>query len=149
MAQEPYGTLAGVYEGLVPESVLSPEGCVAAFGHVVDALDPGARVLDCAAGIGQLAVGLRLRGFDVVASDASRAMLERAKTLAAGRGVDLQIHSTDRLTTHAERLAFWPFRQQTLDEDLRSVGLSPVSSTYAPERERYLVTATVRTSANS
>lgn len=78
-----------MYEWLVPEPFLRPEGCVAAFGRVVDGLDPGARVLDCAAGIGQLAVGLRLRGFDVVASDASRAMVDRTRKLASDRGVDL------------------------------------------------------------
>jgi hypothetical protein len=53
---------------------------------------------------------------------------------------------TDRrrngVTSHTERLAFWPFRHQTLDEDLRAAGLAPASSTYAPDLERYLVTAT-------
>jgi SAM-dependent methyltransferase len=90
MAPQPYGTLAGVYEWLVPDSLLTPEGTVAAFAGVVDALEPGARVLDCAAGIGQLAVGLRLRGFDVTATDASPAMVDRTKTLAAERGVDVR-----------------------------------------------------------
>jgi hypothetical protein len=74
---------------LVPEPFLRPEGCVAAFGQVVEGLDPAARVLDCAAGIGHLAVGLRLRGFGVVASDASRAMVDRTRKLVSDRGVDL------------------------------------------------------------
>jgi 2-polyprenyl-3-methyl-5-hydroxy-6-metoxy-1,4-benzoquinol methylase len=74
-----YDALAGVYEWLVPEALLTPQGSAAAFADVVDMLPAGARVLDCAAGIGQLAVGLALRGFEVVASDASRAMVERAR----------------------------------------------------------------------
>jgi SAM-dependent methyltransferase len=89
MPREPYGTLAGVYEWLVPEPLLTPEGSVAAFAEVLEALDPGARVLDCAAGTGQLAVGLRLLGFDVTASDASGAMVERTESLAADRRVEV------------------------------------------------------------
>jgi SAM-dependent methyltransferase len=250
MPREPYGTLAGVYEWLVPEPLLTPEGSVAAFAEVLEALDSGARVLDCAAGAGQLAVGLRLLGFDVTASDASGAMVERAKRLAAdrrvevptvvcgwerlvdqgwsnrfdavfcvgnsithapgqaarrtalgqmaavlrpggmlvltsrnwelvrGQGSGLMIaeqlverrgrralvvqawtiadgwddpHHLDvavafiaaggGVTRYTERLAFWPFRHQTLDEDLRAAGLAPASWTYAPDIERYLVTA--------
>jgi SAM-dependent methyltransferase len=250
MVQEPYGTLAGVYEWLVPDALLTPDGSVAAFAPVVEGLRPGARVLDCAAGTGQLAVGLALRGFDVVAADASDAMVTRAATLAADHGVGLPavtcpwaglgdrgwagrfdavfcvgnslthaagraerraalanmagvlapggvlvvtsrnweavrgrgsgISVADRLverdgrralvvqgwsiaggwddahhldvavalvdadggvSSHAERLAFWPFRRETLDEDLRAAGLTPRSSTYAEDVERYLVTA--------
>lgn len=92
---ESYGTLAGVYEWLVPESLLTPEGSVAAFADIVDTLDASARVLDCAAGIGQLPVGLALRGFEVVASDASRAMVERTQALAARHGIDLSAVTCD------------------------------------------------------
>jgi SAM-dependent methyltransferase len=89
MADDPYATLAEVYEWLVPEEVLTPEGAVAEFAQVMDALDPTARVLECAAGIGHLAVGLRLKRFDVVASDASGAMMERTRGSRADRGVGL------------------------------------------------------------
>jgi hypothetical protein len=61
---------------LEPEPLLTPEGSVAAFAHVVDALEPGARVL---VRIGLLAVALRSRGFDVVASDLSGAMVNRTR----------------------------------------------------------------------
>ena len=85
-----YDTLAGVYEWFVPEPLSTPEGAVEAFASVVvDALPAGARVLDCAAGTGLLAVGLALRGYDVVASDASAAMVERTKALAIEHGVDV------------------------------------------------------------
>ncbi len=87
MSEVPYHALAGVYEWLVPEGMLEPEGAVAAFGPQVGALPAGAAVLDCSAGTGELAVGLALRGFDVTASDASPAMIERTRALAARHGV--------------------------------------------------------------
>jgi 2-polyprenyl-3-methyl-5-hydroxy-6-metoxy-1,4-benzoquinol methylase len=62
-----YDALASVYEWFVPDELLEPAGAVAAFAPVVAELPAGGRVLDCAAGTGQLAVGLALRGFDVTA----------------------------------------------------------------------------------
>jgi hypothetical protein len=61
MAADEYDTLRGVSDWLVPDELLSPEGSVAAFAPVA-APAPGARVLDCAAGTGRLAVGLALPG---------------------------------------------------------------------------------------
>ena len=85
-----YDTLADVYDLLVPEALLEPEGSAAAFAPVVAELPPGARVLDCACGTGTLAVGLALRGFDVSASDASEAMVARTRALAAAHGVRVE-----------------------------------------------------------
>jgi len=79
----PYDTIAGVYEYLVPDVLLSPRGSADAFAQYVT---PGARVLDCACGTGTLAVGLALRGHDVVATDASEAMVARTARLAAANG---------------------------------------------------------------
>lgn len=249
MSAPQYHTLAAVYDWLVPDALLEPEGAVAAFGEAVDILRPGDRVLDCAAGTGQLAVGLALRGHRMVASDASAAMVARTRALAARHAVDVHAvvctweklpivvggpfdavfcvgnslahavgqggrrralaalravlrvggrvtvtsrnwerlrdrppglevdpglthragrqglvihawhvperwedpHHVDiavavlgphgRVETTAERLAFWPFTHDTLSEDLRVSGLTPVSSTYAPDTDRYLVTA--------
>jgi SAM-dependent methyltransferase len=87
---EPYGTLAAVYEWLTPDALLEPEGAVAAFGDLVGDLHAGASVLDCAAGTGQLAVGLALRGLEVTATDASAAMIERTRALAERHGVALR-----------------------------------------------------------
>jgi SAM-dependent methyltransferase len=84
-----YDALADVYDWLVPEALLTPEGTVGAFTGLVT-LPPGGRVLDCACGIGQLAVGLAMQGFDVVASDASPAMVQRTARLAADHGVELR-----------------------------------------------------------
>jgi SAM-dependent methyltransferase len=245
-----YDELASVYEFLVPDALLEPEGAVAAFAAVVGLLPPGASVLDCAAGTGQLAVGLALHGFDVTAADISESMLARTRALAAARGAELQTEACswdglahrgwgerfdavlcvgnslthagaraqrrtaltamagvlraagllvltsrnwERLRTarpwlelderlverggrrglvtrawmiaddwderhlldvavgligddgavavHRERLEFWPFTESVLREDLRAAGLEPVVSTYAPDVDRYLVTA--------
>jgi len=90
-----YDTLADVYEWLVPEPLLTPEGAADAFASVVGRLPAGGRVLDCAAGTGQLAVGLALRGFDAVAADLSPAMVARTRALAAERNVDLPAVTCD------------------------------------------------------
>jgi SAM-dependent methyltransferase len=82
----PYDDLAAVYDWLVPDGMETPEGAAAAFA---DALPPSGRVLDCAAGTGLLAVGLAQRGYEVVATDASPGMVERAAALAEERGVDV------------------------------------------------------------
>jgi SAM-dependent methyltransferase len=85
-----YDSLAGVYEFLVPEALLSPEGSAAAFDAVLEELPAGARVLDCACGAGTLPVGLALRGFEVDASDASAEMIVRTRALAQARGARVQ-----------------------------------------------------------
>jgi SAM-dependent methyltransferase len=90
-----YDTLADVYEWLVPDPLLRPEGAAAAFAGVVDLLPAGGRVLDCAAGTGQLAVGLALRGFDVAASDANPAMIRRTRALAAEHRVEVAAVTCD------------------------------------------------------
>jgi SAM-dependent methyltransferase len=90
MGDRPYDDLASVYEWLVPEALLTPEGSAEAFSMVVGELRGGARVLDCAAGTGELAVGLALHGFDVTATDASGAMVERTRALACTHGVEVR-----------------------------------------------------------
>jgi SAM-dependent methyltransferase len=238
-----YGTLAAVYDWLVPDALLTPEGSADVFAPL---LEPGSRVLDCAAGTGALAVGLALAGFDVAASDASPEMVARTRALAEARGVRIRadvrawadlhggpydavlcvgnslthaegrrgrlvalgamarvlrpggllvltsrnweqvrarppglevgervverngvaglvmrawtiperltephvmdtavalIDGSGAVTTHAERLTVWPFTHEVLDADLRAAGLRPVTSSFTPEAERYLVTA--------
>jgi len=77
-----YASLADVYEWLTPEPLLTPEGNVAAFARW---LPPRGRVLDCACGIGLLAVGLARAGYDAHASDISPEMIERTRA----HGVDV------------------------------------------------------------
>jgi SAM-dependent methyltransferase len=86
-----YDTLADVYAFLVPDELLTPEGSAAAFAPVLEGVPPGARVLDCACGTGELAVGLALAGFDVAASDASTGMVARTHALAARHGVSVDV----------------------------------------------------------
>jgi hypothetical protein len=45
------------------------------------------------------------------------------------------------VSTARERLSFWPFTSATLEADLRAAGLAQESSTFAPDAERYGVTA--------
>jgi SAM-dependent methyltransferase len=244
-----YDALASVYDWLVPDTLLEPDDAVAVFDDVMDDVPAGARVLDCACGTGQLAVGLAARGFDVVASDASAGMVERTRALADAHGVDLRtvvcvwedlreavggpfeavlcvgnslthaegaagrraalaaiadvlapggllcvtsrnwerlrarrpgLEIADQLTWRAgraglairawslpeawdaphdvevavaaldgrdvvdvisEHLTFWPFTYDTLTADLRAARLDPVSSSYTPDVDRYVVVA--------
>jgi SAM-dependent methyltransferase len=241
-----YDSLAAVYEFLVPDALLEPEGAAEAFVPLLGELGPGARVLDCACGTGQLAVGLALRGFAVTATDASGAMIARTQALAARRGVALTaaVRSWEELSggpfdavlcvgnslthaagrparraalaamarvlrpggllavtsrnwerllalrpglevderlverdgraalvvrawtcpddpqaehtlevvvallgadatveRHGERLAFWPFTEPELRDDLTSAGLEPALSSWERAAERYVVTA--------
>jgi SAM-dependent methyltransferase len=46
------------------------------------------------------------------------------------------------VTSHVERLPFWPFRHEELELDLSSSGLSQRASTYDAGAEQYVVTAT-------
>lgn len=249
MAADDYDTLADVYDWIVPEALTTPEGGAAPFAPLLAGLGPGARVLDCACGTGPVAVGFALLGFDVVATDASRGMVERTRALAAQHGAAVDVrecrweelpaqglepfdavlcvgnslahaegrearraalramagalrpggllvltarnfermratdpglqvfdrvierhgrrgvviyswwmaprwedeHGLDvavallgddgEVTTHGERLRFWPFSRDMLDDDLRAAGLAPETSTYEAEVDRWLVTA--------
>jgi SAM-dependent methyltransferase len=235
-----YGTLAEVYDFLVPEPLLSPEGSASSLEEVLRGLAPGAHVLDCACGTGTLAVGLALRGFVVAASDASPEMVARTRALAAEHGVSvetatrawaelggdrfdavlcvgnslthaggragrrtaldgmrrvlrdggllvitsrnwerrqaggdeiverggrraavrriwqpgdpphLQIYVTlDDGTVYEERLPYWPFTHDELEEDLELAGFAPESSTWSPDAERYAVTSRANSSKAS
>ena len=54
-----YGALSDVYEWLISDDRLTPAKAAAVYySEVVGSLPPNARVLDCACGTGQLAVGL-------------------------------------------------------------------------------------------
>ena len=63
------------------------------------------RLLDCSCGIGTQAIGLALRGHDVVASDLSPAAVERARVEATSFGVTLDVRVADmrHLTTAFDR----------------------------------------------
>ena len=79
-----YDTLAAAYEFTVPEALVTPAGNVEAFLPLIARAE---RVLDCACGIGLLAVGLAEAGRVVCATDLSPGMVERARQLAEAHGV--------------------------------------------------------------
>jgi SAM-dependent methyltransferase len=89
MGEVAYGSLSSVYEWLVSDAKASPAGNAQALEMVTAGLDPGAQILDCACGIGLLAVGLAEAGFQVTACDASPAMVERTQELARAHGVEV------------------------------------------------------------
>jgi len=93
MAEGTYDTIAGVYEFPVPDALLAPQGSADAFAeHVVD----GARVLDCGCGTGTLAVGLALRGCDVVPTDAGLAPSPSVISAALANGIDKETEGPGR-----------------------------------------------------
>ena len=104
-----YGELSEVYEWLVGDDKVTPAQAAAAYcGDVVGVLPSDARVLDCACGTGQLAVGLAGLGLDVVAADASDGMVRRTEDLASEQGVSLQAlrASWDELPDHLQDSTF-------------------------------------------
>jgi SAM-dependent methyltransferase len=84
-----YDELAEVYEWLISDAKLTPAGFAEAFADVIGVLPPNARVLDCSCGTGQLAVGLGGLGLQVVATDASAAMVARTERLAEKTGASV------------------------------------------------------------
>lgn len=85
-----YDVLADVYEWLIADAKSTPPEFAAAFADVTSLLPPNAHVLDCACGTGQLAVGLAGLGMQVVASDASEAMVRRTAELSEQFGASVQ-----------------------------------------------------------
>ena len=77
-----YDALAEVYEWLISDAKLAPADFAASFDDVVSLLPSNAHVLDCSCGTGQLAVGLAGLGMQVVATDASEAMVHRTAELS-------------------------------------------------------------------
>jgi SAM-dependent methyltransferase len=104
-----YGALSDVYEWLIGDDKLTPaQAAVAYCSDVVGPVPPNARVLDCACGTGQLAVGLASLGLDVVAADASDGMVRRTERAASEQGVSLRAlrASWDELPDHLEDSTF-------------------------------------------
>ena len=103
-----YSALAEVYEWLISDGKVAPSAFAAAFDDVVALLPPDARVLDCACGTGQLAVGLAGLGVRVVASDASAAMVRRTGELAHELGASLRTLRAgwDELPAHLDDAGF-------------------------------------------
>ena len=93
-------------------------------------LGPGDRVLDVAAGSGNVAIPAAERGADVVASDLTPALLESGRREAVRRGLDVEWREAD-----AEAL---PFDDATFDAVVSCVGVmfTPFHQTAADELVR-------------
>src|SRR5688500_17800171 len=85
-----YDALAEVYEWLISDARLAPAVFAASFDDVLSLLPSNAHVLDCSCGTGQLAVGLAGRGMQVVATDASEAMVRRTAELSEEVGASVR-----------------------------------------------------------
>jgi SAM-dependent methyltransferase len=57
----------------------------------------------------------------------------------SGSAVEITVRVGDQ--TVAERLEFFPFTHEELRADLRAAGFEPIESTFAPDVDRYLVSA--------
>ena len=75
-----------------PDALSQIDKVIASLG---EGLPAGGAVLDVGCGTGQHAVALAAAGFDVTAVDYSSAMLDRARTHASERGVDVAFQSLD------------------------------------------------------
>jgi SAM-dependent methyltransferase len=87
-----YDGLAGTYDLMFPDW----DGSMARQALQLSEFIPaGARVLDCACGIGTQAIGLAMRGYDVVGADLSPVAVARAGVEASSRGVVLPSLAAD------------------------------------------------------
>lgn len=90
-----YDVLAEVYEWLISDAKSTPPEFAAAFADVTRLLPANARVLDCSCGTGHLAVGLAGLGMQVVATDASAAMVRRTAELSEEFGASVRTVRAD------------------------------------------------------
>ncbi|MFC3893408.1 methyltransferase domain-containing protein [Lentzea rhizosphaerae] len=87
-----YDGLAGTYDLMFPDWDAS---MARQASQLAEFIPTGARVLDCACGIGTQAIGLALRGYEVVGADLSPKAAVRAVVEASARGVALRALASD------------------------------------------------------
>ncbi|WP_406490553.1 class I SAM-dependent methyltransferase [Streptomyces phaeochromogenes] len=126
-----------MYEWLISDAKLPPAEFAASFDDVLNLLPSNAHVLDCSCGTGQLAVGLAGRGMQVVATDASEAMVRRTAELSEEFGAfvravranweelpdHFQDNTFDMLVVKAQHLGLFASRRlvapEVVDGDMR------------------------------
>jgi len=97
-----YTDLAHDYEWLFPDEAIGRGGTFGATSPgskdllegILETLPPGARVLDCACGIGADAIALVRRGYNVTASDGSTNMVAEARRRSRQFGVEIDIRQS-------------------------------------------------------
>ncbi|MCR3748483.1 class I SAM-dependent methyltransferase [Lentzea californiensis] len=87
-----YDDLSGTYDLMFPDWDASMARQASQLAEFIPA---DARVLDCACGIGTQAIGLALRGLEVVGTDLSPKAASRAVAEASARGVALPAFAAD------------------------------------------------------
>jgi SAM-dependent methyltransferase len=87
-----YDGLAGSYDLMFPDWDAS---MARQASQLSEFIPPGARVLDCACGIGTQAIGLAQRGYSVVGTDLSPKAAARAVVEASARWVSLPAFAAD------------------------------------------------------
>jgi SAM-dependent methyltransferase len=84
-----YDALAPDYHWLVGDAILSGESFLARHSSLLASHSAGARILDCACGIGSTAIGLARQGYQVTASDGSSSMVAEAERRARAAALDI------------------------------------------------------------
>ena len=87
IAMSQYDEFAVNYHWLYSDYVLSGKPALEQNGDVLQDAGPKARILDCACGIGTLAIPLAKAGFDVSGSDGSAGMIEQTSLAARDANV--------------------------------------------------------------
>lgn len=107
-AIDPYAPLAGDYHWLLDENDLRLGTRTPGVRVALSSLEPGARVLDAACGVGVDAAVLVRRGLRVTIADASASMLCQAADRLAAEGIQVDaVHSRwDELPTRVPAGAF-------------------------------------------
>lgn len=100
-----FDSVATAYDGVLGNNALVQRMRGRVWNTLTDLFPPGARLLDLGCGTGIDAVYLATRGYAIVATDWSPAMVTRTRERVAARGLDamvktavLGIHELDRLT---------------------------------------------------
>jgi SAM-dependent methyltransferase len=97
-----YTDLAHDYEWLFPDEAIGSRGEAGATSPgskdllegILETLPPGARVLDCACGIGADAIALVRRGYNVTASDGSANMVTEARRRSRQFGIEINMRQS-------------------------------------------------------
>ena len=85
-----YDGLADDYHWIYSDRVLSGEPFVCQHQKLLDSLPAGAKILDCACGIGVHVLALARRGYAVQGTDASTEMVARSRETARKQNVDVR-----------------------------------------------------------
>lgn len=102
--EQPYDELAPYYDQIFENWEKSIARQAAVLGRILHHESGGKspiRVLDCACGIGTQSLGLAMNGFDVVGCDISSEAIQRARSEASHRGLNIAFLAANMLQLDA------------------------------------------------